>query len=1042
MARPLHVAVVLPSLSRKRGDYRPLALASDRFGNGVTVLLKSLVMNRQRPSIWPRATGFRKLFAGCVAIWLMIVGSPVAFAGQPLDPDTLPDMTIGLAGVPYYASALPFANVLLLESRGWRFADTGAQVPVSELDTNGFPVALAGRTVFAQPFQNNGLQPAYPVGRYTITWQGDGDVTIASANATLVEGSSALRRRVYVVSAASGSGLRIELTGANAPDHVHHVRVWAPDPADPQQQSLEPPAGTREQQIHPSYIEHLTETPGLFGVIRFMDWGSTNASPQVEWSHRRPPEHAFASGARTYKELITPGTTNSLGDIGVPYERMIETANAAGMDAWICIPHAASDDYVRNLARLFRYGSDQSGAVYTSPQADPYHPPLLGNLRLWVEHSNEIWSGGGAFPQGDWARAQAAALGIPYGEFNGRRAGEIWQIFNEVWRSESGRIIKPAGAFTGNPAYTRQWLDGNIAHDQASPTDTRANVLAVTTYFGQPLVAWAFNERLFMDADLTNPLTDAAILRGADYLLNELVLAGTATGGEREAATGGFGSSNRDLAVEYGLPLVAYEGNSSMYTESVGWYLLDAGDPDLVRIVSQGTPGSVFEFSLANYVAANFPDDTPGNPFDADRLTKFVSALNRHPAFASAYIAHLVLGKSLGLYTHGPFVDAPAWGKFGSWGHKEFQLQSIGYGPGQAAKWQALIDFQVLQSGVNEVGVGSMPTGIAPHMPDDQRLATVLAGQPIDLLIPTAPGDGVTTISMLAGSLPNGIAFSTDPTSAIRLVGTVAADTESRDHRFLVRSVDGDGDADYAVYSIRTVQAGELTQLFRFQLRDTPIGTSSILGIPDAPGIVSATIGAGPGVNNTTAFPFGFLVPGFDSPDLATAIQNEQYLSINMSVEPGYWVDVSNLTLSLGAQNARSFSAALVSDRTGGQVLATWQVNGEAQVEADLGGIVGLQGIACGLEFRVYIYNTTGNVFESFGFSNFGNSPEPEVAVYGSVALGLGCDGGGYDIFEFVSCLAGPGSSTAIGCEGYNLDCDGNIDLADFAVIQSCTNGG
>ncbi|MEZ6085289.1 MAG: hypothetical protein R3E58_15450 [Phycisphaerae bacterium] len=59
-----------------------------------------------------------------------------------------------------------------------------------------------------------------------------------------------------------------------------------------------------------------------------------------------PPAGArLRIGRRTYKELITPGTTNSLGDIGVPYERMIETANAAGMDAWICIPHAASDDY-------------------------------------------------------------------------------------------------------------------------------------------------------------------------------------------------------------------------------------------------------------------------------------------------------------------------------------------------------------------------------------------------------------------------------------------------------------------------------------------------------------------------------------------------------------------------------------------------------------------------------------------------------------------------------------------------------------------------
>ena len=39
---------------------------------------------------------------------------------------------------------------------------------------------------------------------------------------------------------------------------------------------------------------------------------------------------------------------------GTAYEYMIELSNILGASPWICVPHAASDAYVRNLATLLR----------------------------------------------------------------------------------------------------------------------------------------------------------------------------------------------------------------------------------------------------------------------------------------------------------------------------------------------------------------------------------------------------------------------------------------------------------------------------------------------------------------------------------------------------------------------------------------------------------------------------------------------------------------------------------------------------------------
>lgn len=92
-----------------------------------------------------------------------------------------------------------------------------------------------------------------------------------------------------------------------------------------------------------------------FNALRFMDWGHTNSSPLQHWADR-PQMDDY-----TY----TPH--------GIPYEWWAEICNLKQADAWVCIPHAADEDYIRQMARLFR------------DELDP-------GLTLYVEYSNEIWN--------------------------------------------------------------------------------------------------------------------------------------------------------------------------------------------------------------------------------------------------------------------------------------------------------------------------------------------------------------------------------------------------------------------------------------------------------------------------------------------------------------------------------------------------------------------------------------------------------------------------------------------------------------------------
>jgi hypothetical protein len=122
---------------------------------------------------------------------------------------------------------------------------------------------------------------------------------------------------------------------------------------------------------------------------------------------------------------------------------------------WITVPHKASDDFVRQLARLIRDNLNSSRKVY-------------------VEYSNEVWNWG--FDQTNYADAQGTSLGL-VGEypFKGNtiyinawwgfyvyRSCQVARIFEQEFAGQTNRLVKVLAGQLGYdnwPDYVATWGD-------------------------------------------------------------------------------------------------------------------------------------------------------------------------------------------------------------------------------------------------------------------------------------------------------------------------------------------------------------------------------------------------------------------------------------------------------------------------------------------------------------------------------------------------------------------------------------------------------
>jgi hypothetical protein len=332
---------------------------------------------------------------------------------------------INLAGLAYYASQFPFAD-LTTNSEGWeRKTDPGGDAAPWPAAPEGHPLAL-GRGQHAEMavgWPGSGYAP----GRYVVLWDGDGELAFPGRRHTVVE--RARGRAVLAVPDAEGE-LRVRIDRTDPADPVRRVRVLWPGTE----------ATHAAQPFNPLFLARTAP----FSILRFMDWGATNGSPVAEWGERTLPSRAGWAGRG-----------------GVPVERMLDLCNALRADPWLCVPHRASDAHARALGALVAQRLDPARTAY-------------------VEYSNEVWNLG--FEQARWAVAESArrGLAVPNGQpalAYAARATEVFRAFDAGFgaraRDRTVRVLAGQAVWTS-------FSEAALAHRD---TARQVDALAVAPYF-------------------------------------------------------------------------------------------------------------------------------------------------------------------------------------------------------------------------------------------------------------------------------------------------------------------------------------------------------------------------------------------------------------------------------------------------------------------------------------------------------------------------------------------------------------------------------
>ncbi|MDG3007870.1 hypothetical protein [Paludisphaera mucosa] len=369
------------------------------------------------------------------AWWVAVVVLGAAWAGDAIAQPTPHAKQVGveLDGLGDGGRARPFVD-LAKTLRGWMKAQGEGDAPV---DAKGWPTTDARTVLFdvrpafawAPPIDDpDAYQPDWG-GSYPFTLQGRAEVAIAEGPGCRVEGvrydakTNATTGRIVVPKACGILVVSFTKTRrdpkASEGSGISGLRIIRPGyPADTKQ----------------VFTNEFLNSLRPFAALRYMDWLDTNHNPgfygdtghhALEWADRRPADYATQSG--------TPQ-----GKYGVAWEYVAALANETGKDLWINVPVAATDGYVRELARFLK-------------------AELKPGLKLYIEHSNEVWNFG--FPQYIYNKLaaidEAKRGGSPLNA-DGSKDEEIWthrrhakrlveigKTFREVFGQDQADRIRP-----------------------------------------------------------------------------------------------------------------------------------------------------------------------------------------------------------------------------------------------------------------------------------------------------------------------------------------------------------------------------------------------------------------------------------------------------------------------------------------------------------------------------------------------------------------------------------------------------------------------
>lgn len=326
-------------------------------------------------------TSRRRLGLALCTAWLCAVGTG-ALAAEPLKPEQS-RLGINLAGPADWNTELPFVDVFRL-SRKWISQQQGkpwGKGPTLERDANGWVKRLEPQCWADTPLCTI-AGGRYPQGQYTCLYEGEGKIALRNMGRIV---SHEPGRMVFETKPGSGA-MWLSIRRTNPANYIRNIRVLMP--------------GCEKTYAAEPFAPAFLERWKAFNTIRFMHWMKTNGSRIRTWADRPTP------------------TTCNFTERGVPVEVMVALCNRLKANPWFCMPHLATDDYVRQFAQVVKARLDPS-------------------LRVHIEYSNEIWNS--MFSQTRYAGEQGLKLGFGDKSWEAGwrycawRSVQIFKIWEEVF---------------------------------------------------------------------------------------------------------------------------------------------------------------------------------------------------------------------------------------------------------------------------------------------------------------------------------------------------------------------------------------------------------------------------------------------------------------------------------------------------------------------------------------------------------------------------------------------------------------------------------
>ncbi|MBW8744110.1 MAG: hypothetical protein JF628_07155 [Sphingomonas sp.] len=462
---------------------------------------------------------------------------------------------MNLESVVYWATENPFID-RVHTGQGWVALDAANKNISSTVahDADGNFTSLDGvaKIGFAVA-----VDPKYaaPVDEYVLTYEGTGKASIAGGKII----SQTPGKVVFDYTGGdSQPGVVITFSGITLSDMIHDPHVVRVD-----QQTL----FNQGEIFNPDFVSRVSE----WGMVRFMDWGNTNASQDVSWAGRDTLQDTFWS-----KQAHTDGA---------PIEAMVKLANEAHVDMWYSVPTKADDTYVRNVM------------TYIRDHLDP-------NLKVHVEWSNEVWNT--SFAANAYAKSQATALwgtsvtathasSVYYGYRSAQIADIAHQVFTGTHAAQLSDVL--AGQMA-NATMMADWQSG-IAKAGFGAASTLFKEYAIAPYFGQQMGT------AVASVDLQTILGWAkGGAAGLDAAFHEIEFGGTLSANYSLAHTEANIAKSGQIAAANHLSLSTYEAGTSLSTTR--WAAADkAAVQDLFnRMMADPRMGDLYTKEINAFKAA------------------------------------------------------------------------------------------------------------------------------------------------------------------------------------------------------------------------------------------------------------------------------------------------------------------------------------------------------------------------------------------------------------------------------------------------------